>query len=290
MVNGALVAPGDYHDKLTTYADYLEVWAKRVDATATARVYRPMRTAPNHDSVFEYFDSASSRAQISHLAERLALERVAIVGLGGTGSYILDQVAKTRVREIHLYDSDVLYAHNAFRAPGAATVDQLDEIPLKVEYYRAMYAEMHRHIGAHPHDVTAENVAELTEMTFVFLAVDPGENKRVIVDALERSDVPFIDVGLGVAETEAGLTAMITTTTSLPGHRELVAGRIITAELPDDEYDRNIQIADLNALNAMLAVIRWKKHYGFYADTGHEHCSALIVERNQIVNDDITDA
>jgi hypothetical protein len=289
LLNGVLTAPGDYYEKMTTYADYLEAWAKRVDPTATARVYRPMRTAPNDDSVFEYFDSASSRAQISHLSERLALERVAIVGLGGTGSYILDQVAKTRVQEIHLYDSDVLHAHNAFRAPGAASADQLDDVPLKVDYYRDMYAAMHRHITAHP-EVTADNVAELTEMTFVFLAVDPGENKRVIVDALEHSEVPFIDVGLGAAETPGGLTAMITTTTSLPAHRELVDGRILTAALPDDEYDRNIQIADLNALNAVLAVIRWKKLYGFYADAGHEHSSALIVERNKIINDDTTDA
>ncbi len=290
QVDGTLTAPGDYHEKLSNYADYLEAWARRVDPAVTARVHRPTRTVPDDDSVFEYFDSASSRAQIGHLADRLALARVAIVGLGGTGSYILDQVAKTRVHEIHLYDSDVLYAHNAFRAPGAASADQLDEIPLKVEYYRAMYGAMHRYITAHPHDVTADNVAELTEMTFVFLAVDPGEHKGVIVDALERSDVPFIDVGLGAEETDAGLTAMITTTTSLPGRRELVAGRMTTAALPDDEYDRNIQIADLNALNAMLAVIRWKKHCGFYADTGHEHCSALIVERNKIVNDDIPDA
>ena len=40
----------------------------------------------------------------------------------------------------------------------------------------------------------------------------------------------------------------------------------------------------------MLAVIRWKKLYGFYADTGHEHSSAMIVERNKIINDDIANA
>lgn len=280
----------DYYEKMVGYADYLEAWARRVDPAATARVYRPMRTAPDDDSVFEYFDSASSRAQISHLSERLALERVAIIGLGGTGSYILDQVAKTRVREIHLYDSDVLYAHNAFRAPGAATADQLDEVPLKVDYYREMYAAMHRHITAHPVDITAENVAELTEMTFVFLAMDPGENKRVIIDALEQTQVPFIDVGLGARETDAGLQSMVRTVTSVPAHRELVHERIPLQALPDDDYDRNIQIADLNALNALLAVIRWKKLYGFYADTGHEHSSALIVERNKIINDDIVDA
>ena len=33
----------------------------------------------------------------------------------------------------------------------------------------------------------------------------------------------------------------------------------------DALYDQNIQIADANALNAILAVMRWKQHFGFYA-------------------------
>jgi hypothetical protein len=32
----------------------------------------------------------------------------------------------------------------------------------------------------------------------------------------------------------------------------------------DDIYSENIQIADLNALNAVLAVMWWKKHAGVY--------------------------
>lgn len=34
----------------------------------------------------------------------------------------------------------------------------------------------------------------------------------------------------------------------------------------NDDYDYNIQIADLNALNAALTVIKWKKLWGFYLD------------------------
>ena len=34
----------------------------------------------------------------------------------------------------------------------------------------------------------------------------------------------------------------------------------------DADYERNIQIADLNALTASMAVIRWKKFSGFYQD------------------------
>jgi hypothetical protein len=36
----------------------------------------------------------------------------------------------------------------------------------------------------------------------------------------------------------------------------------------DDNYRSNIQIAELNAINAALAVIRWKKHREIYADIG----------------------
>ena len=36
------------------------------------------------------------------------------------------------------------------------------------------------------------------------------------------------------------------------------------ADAPDDEYRTNIQISELNALNACLAVIRFKQIRGFY--------------------------
>jgi hypothetical protein len=36
-------------------------------------------------------------------------------------------------------------------------------------------------------------------------------------------------------------------------------------------YSSNIQVADMNALNAMFAVIRWKQHFGFYTDSEQAH-------------------
>ena len=69
--------------------------------------------------------------------ERLAGERVAIVGLGGTGSYVLDMVAKTPVRQILLFDDDESLQHNAFRSPGTPTLDELLKAPKKVEYLKA---------------------------------------------------------------------------------------------------------------------------------------------------------
>jgi hypothetical protein len=54
----------------------------------------------------------------------------------------------------------------------------------------------------------------------------------------------------------------------------------------DAVYATNIQVADLNALNATLAVIRWKKLFGFYADLEQEHFAAYTVDGNATANDD----
>lgn len=36
-------------------------------------------------------------------------------------------------------------------------------------------------------------------------------------------------------------------------------------------YRSNIQVADLNALNATMAVLRWKQFMGFYSDQQQAH-------------------
>ena len=53
-----------------------------------------------------------------------------------------------------------------------------------------------------------------------------------------------------------------------------------------NEYDRNVQTAELNALNATLAVIKWKKLCGFYIDLEKEHHSTYTIDGNEMTNDD----
>ena len=47
----------------------------------------------------------------------------------------------------------------------------------------------------------------------------------------------------------------------------------------DGVYSRNIQIAELNALNAALAVIKWKKLFGFYRDLEKEYFQRIHAGR-----------
>lgn len=277
----------DYYEKMTAYVAMLEGYACALDPTATSRTFPPIATE-EEESVFRYLDSATGRAGIGAVAEKLELTKVVIVGLGGTGSYILDLVAKTPVRDIHLYDGDLLYTHNSYRAPGAAALSELNAAPKKVDYFKAKYDPIHRSIVAHPHYVDEGNIDELRDAAFVFLAMDGGPAKRLIIEQLERFEVPFIDCGIGVYRVGDSLGGLVATTTSTDGHRSHIwsKNRISFAEADDAGYEQNIQIADLNMLNAALAVIRWKKLFGFYTDFERELFSVYTIDGNHLLNED----
>lgn len=123
-------------------------------------------------------------------------------------------------------------------------------------------------------------------MDFVFLSMDPSEHKKLIVDRLSDSQVPFIDSGIGVLNERTGLGGLIRVTTSLPGKRAHVDdGHLISyAAGGGDDYESNIQVAELNSLAANLAVIAFKKNFGFYRDQERELHSLYAIDGNYIVN------
>jgi hypothetical protein len=125
-------------------------------------------------------------------------------------------------------------------------------------------------------------------MDFVFVCVDSGDAKKVIVEKLQQYGKPFIDVGMGVYETDARLAGIVRVTASTINQRGHVQKRVSLADgNGDDDYARNIQIADLNALNAALAVIKWKKLSGFYVDLENEHHSTYTINGNVLTNEDV---
>lgn len=280
------------YDQVRQYVTILESYAQRLEPGVTAKVGpRPTTVDPEfEESPLVYADTASLRAGIVMVSAKFRRRQIGIVGLGGTGSYVLDQVAKTPVAEIHVYDDDVFFSHNAFRAPGAATLDELREMPQKVDYWQRRYSAMHRGVVAHPYRVTAENAGELASYDFVFLCMDSGPDKLAIVTTLEERGVAFIDCGIGVQEVDGALRGTIRVTASTPTKRDHVRRRVSFAPpRADNDYERNIQVADLNALNGVLAVIKWKKLCGFYHDFVHEHDSTYAVNSHLLTRDEQQD-
>ena len=185
----------DYHSKMKSYISIISSEASVLDQNATPCTGNII-TPAEENSVFRYWDSASSRANILAVSEKLAMEKVAIIGLGGTGSYVLDLVAKTPIREIHLFDGDVFEQHNAFRSPGAASIATLEESPFKVGYYESIYSSMRTGIVPHNDFVTEDNVSNLMGFDFVFLCVDSGVARKTISGFLRNQHIPFVDVGM----------------------------------------------------------------------------------------------
>lgn len=274
----------DYYEKMTRYAMIISHPAKAVDSNADPRTFKPVEST-QEESVFKYIDTASSRAGIQAVSEKLALQRIAIVGLGGTGSYVLDMVAKTPVQEIHLYDADEFQTHNAFRFPGAASLEDLSQGKDKVSYLAEIYSRMHFGIVAHPERVTMETASGLAEFDYVFLCVDEGGCKKAIFDSLAGCTTTVIDVGMDVINEDQSLLGTCRVTTCTKDKNDHIADRISMADNADaGAYDSNIQIVELNALNACFAVIKWKQLSGFYQDLEQEHhltystnCSFLTI-------------
>jgi hypothetical protein len=277
----------DYHHKMTTYASILSGQAAVLQPGVSPKPFRV--PDEEEDNVFHYIETASDRAGIGALTQRLATETVGIIGLGGTGSYVLDFVAKTPAREIHLFDSDLFLQHNAFRAPGAPSIDELRDAPRKVDYLTGVYSKMHRKIVPHAVGIATDNLHLLEGLSFVFICIDGGAAKQQIVQKLEALAISFIDVGMGLELVDESLGGILRVTASTPDKREHVHQGRISFDVGDidDIYASNIQVADLNALNACLAVGKWKKIRGFYRDLEQEHHSTYTTDGNMLLNHEL---
>lgn len=279
----------DYYEKMTRYADILSSAAKAVDQSVDARTFKPIESSGN-DSVFRYIDTASSRAGTSMISARVAGRRIAIVGLGGSGSYVLDFVAKTPVQEIHLFDDDLFLQHNTFRSPGAASLEDLRRQIKKVEYFAEVYGRMRTGIVPHAVRLDDTNVQVLREFDFVFVCVDRGSVRKVVLEWLIAHGVSFVDVGMGVEVTpDTKLFAVCRTTAGTPERTMHIPSRVpLTDANGDGVYTRNIQIAELNALNAAFAVIKWKKCAGIYEDVDQEHHSTYSTNFHLLTSEERT--
>ena len=275
----------NYHEKMTTYVRILEGEAHVIDSNVTSKTFRPIQLTKD-ESLFCYLDTASSRAGITSINDKLKKDKIAIIGLGGTGSYILDLVAKTPVGEIHLFDGDKFHNHNAFRSPGAPSYDDLLKNTTKVERLTEIYTRMRRNIIPHTQFVDESNITELNSMDVVFLCIDKDEPRKMLVDYFIKNKILFIDVGIGLINENNALTGLIRITTYNPSFDNDISNKILFGSDEDGEYSSNIQVADMNALNAALAVIKWKKICGFYHDFKNECHTVYGITTNTLTSDE----
>lgn len=258
-------ATGKFQDFFEKVESYVSIISGPAIALHNANPYtfRAVKEVIS-DTVFKFHDTLTSRAEITDLSAKFKNDVIAVIGLGGTGAYVLDFLVKTPVKEIRTFDHDDYHVHTAFRSPGRLDPAELGH--KKAEVYFSRYENFRTGLFFSPKFLDDSCIEDLDGVTFAFVCVDKGTSRAGIFDLLISKGIPFIDVGMGLNRKRGPINGQLRTTYYSQERGEHVRGKELAplTDNPDDVYKTNIQISELNALNACLAVIRFKQLRGFY--------------------------
>jgi len=141
--------------------------------------------------------------------------------------------------------------------------------------------------------VTEENLSDLAGFNFVFLCIDNAAARKEISDSLIAAGIPFVDTGMDLHHLPDLSTLLGTCRATLctPEKSDHFASRApLQADGDNDLYRSNIQVADMNALNALFAVLKWKQFCGFYQDVRNAHHLTFSINDQALTRDEMVPA
>ena len=272
----------NYREKIETYVEEVggEAETKRPGILEAARAGGDPEVESK--TRFKYVDTNAYRNGIRGIEQRIEDEIVAVVGVGGSGSYLVDILAKTNIKELHLYDDDVLEQHNAFRIAGAARIEELGSGKSKVEWHQERYAAVREEgIYAHEKRIDDETLKYLARCTTVFIAVDGLNTRRKIQNKCNEMGVLHISVGLGLdieGDNNDQIGGMVKVETQYRPKDVGKEGNGIR-EREEEQANQiygNVQTAELNMLGAALAITEWKAIRDVYRNERENGIDSII--------------
>ncbi len=205
-------------------------------------------------------DRFSRQSFLGEDSEALFREtRVGVVGLGGGGSHIAQQLAHVGLGGFALFDPDFTDFPNLNRTMGATFADALSKVP------KVLVAErMIR--GINPYSVVWPIQAEwqtdfpaLRACDVVFGCIDGFGGRAQLEESCRRAMIPLIDIGMDVHEGEPySISGQVVV--SMPGRQCFKCVGFIRAKNLDDEGRRygeaggNPQVVWPNGVLASTAV------------------------------------
>ena len=256
----------DYGEKMLAYARLI---AKETGRTWKRDSIGSGLIADGNNMVDQ--ETGLTRSMIGDKDKLFKQEKLAVIGAGGTGGFIIDLIAKCNVASIDIYDDDIVSQHTQLRWPGVVNRNVVEEHKNKAEYLAQVYASRtNRNIKGHALRVGGSNLTYFKDKTMVFVAIDRGPDRRAILTELTKMNVNFIDCGIDMRRAADGLTASARVVRTAVRDDRDKRMEVVT-KTPDKDagegmYEAAIQTAEVNALNAALAVIAWKQGIGFYKD------------------------
>lgn len=165
-------------------------------------IFDPSADAP---SLSKHFDRQVRAFGIEgqHALERL---RIAIVGLGGTGSIVAQQLVHLGVRDFMLIDPDVVEPTNLNRIPNAFSADiGKPKTEIAARYIRQVAKDSN--IQCIEADVVETKIARaLTEADLLFGCTDSHGSRAVIQQVAYQYLIPYIDMGVTLIARKGAMT------------------------------------------------------------------------------------
>ena len=271
-----------------------------VGAVSAAGNYIPVAHAANPFRIPYTFED---RAGIAPVQDRIRGQSIVIIGLGGTGAYVLDLIAKTPVSRIHLLDPDHVEWHNFMRAPGAPTGEEIASLReklglnhtdflCKVSYFHSKYDSLRE--GIRRHAVRLDSSSMFTEflsehpIDYAFVCIDQvaesdSPRQDEVYSALSEAKVPFIDSGISISVENDAIRGAVTTSAYTAGSLEWQTA-IPNARVNDGRLGyNNVQLPEVNALAASLAVMEWRRRTEQYVSESSSFLHKFRLETPRIV-------
>ena len=275
--------------------DLVYRYAKQIVGAVSAAGYSETNSLAKRGP-FNIPNTFEARAALGPVQDRVRDQRIAIIGLGGTGAYVLDLMAKTPVPEIHLLDEDRVEWHTFMRAPGAPTADEIESLrtdPVKkVAYQHSKYASLREGIFVHPVRIESEvafaDFLSSHPVDFAFVCIDQNKDsdsprQDVVYAALSGAAIPFIDSGVSITLENQAISGAVTTSYYEPGSeawQDAIPNARVAGNVPG--Y-RNVQLPEVNALAASLAVMEWRRRTEQYVSQSTSFLHKFRLETPHIV-------
>jgi molybdopterin/thiamine biosynthesis adenylyltransferase len=145
----------------------------------------------------------------------LANSRVAVVGLGGTGSQVAAQMAHLGVGQLVLIDPDFISASNLSRVIGSRPSDVgMGKVRIAERYARSVNRQIN--VVAIEESILDIDISPLLSVDLILCCTDGHGSRALLTEIVQQFLVPMIDLGIEV----------------LPNGRESRSGGGVRIQLP----------------------------------------------------------
>ena len=203
---------------------------------------------------------------------QLANAKVAVIGLGGIGSLVVEYLARLGVGHLILIDDDLVEPSNLSRIVGASTSDAIDNIAkTKVAMRLVRQCNEQAEVALIEDDVAKETVAKkIVNCDYLFLAANSMRARLVINAIVHQYLIPAVQLGSKIRSDSAGtlIDIMSANRPLRPGQgclwcNQLIDSNQLATEAKTDEERKaqaygveepNPSVISLNAISASHAV------------------------------------